>query len=154
MTTLRLLYTFLRSSTNVQVFHYNLTGKHKCKSHPLKANSIKKFTSIPGLLLLHTNKGVALLHPGMLELIKMELKGSTYEAAGDGDGGEDMQYQFDVEDALFSVVKVWDVESCLNDAADASEGKFTCIFLPLSLTFSLPLSLPLSLSSSVVHIHV
>ena len=106
------------------MFHYNLTGKYKCESHPLKANSIKKFTSIPGLLLLHTNKGVALLHPGTLELIKVELKGSTNEATDDGGGGADVQYQFNVE-ALFSVVKVWDVESCLNDATDANEGKFT-----------------------------
>ena len=68
---------------------------------------------------------MALLHPGTLELIKVELKVSIHETAGDGGEGEDVQYQFNVEDALFSVVKVWDVESCLNDATDASEGKFT-----------------------------
>ena len=40
----------------------------------------------------------------------MELKGSTHETAGDGKGGEDVQYQFNIEEALFSIVKVWDVE--------------------------------------------
>ena len=148
-----MLHTFLCSSASVQVFRYNLTGRYKCKSHPLKANGIKEFTSIPGLLLLHTNKGVALLHPGTLELVKVELKRSTHEAAGDGGGGEDVQYQFNVEEALFSIVKVWDVESCVNDATDASEGKFILCSLsplPLSLLLSPFLLLSLYLSSALL----
>jgi hypothetical protein len=136
------LYVFLCSSTDVEVISYNLTGRNKCKSRTLKANSIKKFTSLPGLLLLHTNKGVALLHPGTLELIKVELKGSTHGATGDGGGGEgeDVKYQFNIEEALFSVVKVWGVERCVNDATDtAGEGKFmlSLFSLFLSLSFSL-----------------
>ncbi|MCG8621223.1 MAG: hypothetical protein MJE68_04355 [Proteobacteria bacterium] len=74
----------------------------------------------------------------------MELKGATHEATGDGGGREDVQYQFSVEEALFSVVKVWDVESCVNDATDASEGKLICP-LPPSLSHSPPAPLLSSL---------
>ena len=115
----------LHSSTDIEVSSYDVAGKNKRRSQPLKANDIKKFTSIPGLILLHTNKGVALLHPGTLELIKMELEGHAHEANDDdgGGGGENVQYQFNVKEAMFSVVKVWDVESCAEDATDTSKGK-------------------------------
>ena len=116
------LLAYLCSSTEVEIFSYDLTGRNKQKSRPLNANSIREFTSIPGLVLLHTDKGVALLHPGTLELIKMELKGHTHGAQGAG-GREEVQYQFNVEEALFSVVKVWDVETSVNDDKSVNGGK-------------------------------
>ena len=85
----------------------------------------------------------------------MELKGHT-RGAGDGGGGESVQYQFNVEEALFSVVKVWDVESCVNDAAGISAGK-SMVSLSLSLSLSLHPFLPpslspfLSFSGSIIH---
>ena len=139
------LLAYLHSSTDVEVFSYDLTGRNNHRSRPLEANSIRKFTSIPGLILLHTNKGVALLHPGTLELIKMELKGHTHGAHGGDGGGKVLQYQFNVEEALFSVVKVWDVESSVNDATDVSGGKFM-----LALALSLSLSLSISISFTML----
>ena len=69
--------------------------------------------------MVHTNKGVALLHPGTLEPIKIEIEGHTHDESA-ADDGKKMMYQFNVEESKFSVVKVWDVESC-----EDSTGKYS-----------------------------
>ena len=96
------------SSTDVEVCSYDLEGKNQLDSQPLEANDVHQFTAIPGLLFLHTNKGITLLHPGTLEPVMIHAEDSTSRAATE----DSIPYQFKVEDAHFSVVKVWDVEGC------------------------------------------
>ena len=67
--------------------------------------------------MLHTNKGVALLHPETLDVIDIEIKGSSSPVSDDGV----IHYQFEVDDAHFNVVKVWDIRhSHCNDSLDTT----------------------------------
>ena len=82
-----------------------MKGREQQQSQTLKASEVHQFTAIPGLLMIHTNKGVALLHPETLEVIDIEIKGSSSPAPDDGV----IHYQFEVDKAHFDVVKVWDI---------------------------------------------
>ena len=82
--------------------------KENKTSQSLIADSVHLLTSIPGLLLLHTNRGVALLHPGTLETITIRGK----ELASAESHEDTIPYQFNVEDVHFEIVKVWDVSGC------------------------------------------
>ena len=82
-----------------------MKGEDEFKSQPYELVDVHNFAAVPGLLLLHTSKGVALLDPKTLDPVKIEALDSIFTTTA----VDSRQYQFKVKDADFSIVKVWDI---------------------------------------------
>ena len=119
---------FSTSDSFIAVVSYDLKGQEKQRSQNLKAAKVHQFTAIPGLLMVHTNKGVALLHPETLEVIDIEIKESSSPASDDGV----IHYQFEGDDTHFSVVQVWDIKlsHCNDNRTSLDSGTATTPDVP------------------------
>ena len=111
---------FVYRSTDVEVYSYNLEGENEYKSGQFEANKVLKFTAIPGLLFLHTNRGLALINPGTLCLELIQIEGSTTTLSTPGDSAE---YTFKIDGVHFSILKVWNVGTDREESADQTSEK-------------------------------
>ena len=87
-------------------FDTQLNPESMLSSVPFQSTTILDVIPVPGLLLVHTPKGVCLLHPGSLQPVTIE---GLKEAAPDP-ADLNTHIQFKGNDMIFQVLKVYNVE--------------------------------------------
>lgn len=100
-----------------QVYSCDLQGKDHLTSLPINAPFITKLVAVPGLLFVHTVRGLSLLHPYTLtpvEIVGLNSESSKEETEQELSSASSSEkpiiQQFEVEEALFGVLKIWDDE--------------------------------------------
>ena len=87
-------------------FDTQLNPESMLASVPFQSTTILDIIPVPGLLLVHTPKGVCLLHPGRLQPVTIE---GLKEVAPDP-ADLNPHIQFKGNDMIFQVLKVYNVE--------------------------------------------
>ncbi len=95
-------YVVLHSEPVVYSCDTNLENVSFYNNFP-SSTVIKALTPVPGLLLVHSNNGIVLLHPQSLNPVNIHGLASSEE-------NEQTMFQFAVVDSVFSVLKVWDIQ--------------------------------------------
>ena len=105
---LSLIYS---GQSKAEIHSYNTELKDQLTVVISKARELTEVVPVPGLLFVHTPAGLSLLHPGSLEPVvikhlEIESEQSRVEDKHD-------QIQFEESELFFKVIKVYDIEGCV-----------------------------------------
>ena len=96
-----------------EIYSYNTESQDRLTSVVPNATQLTEVVPVPGLLFVHTPTGLSLLHPGSLEPVGIKHLVTESEQSRDKDNQE--QVQFPESELFFKVVKVYDIEGCVQN---------------------------------------
>ena len=117
-----LSYIYSRGQATAEILSYNTELKEQLTSVISNATELAGATPVPGLLFVHTSTGLSLLHPGSLEPVRIKHLEAELEQPRDQD--DQNQIQFKGSELFFRIIKVYDIEGCLqnSDSPDIEAG--------------------------------